>query len=353
MLIPKRGAMMQTCRDVNNGNIIDISRLTPAELDQLHYAKRRKQLGVGPVCKGCNHPVNLTHHQSGAWFWRHNPGATAECSQIEFNHSESPEHLQGKLLISSALGGLTGWQVEAERFASHDGIDVFVDVFAERTQAGRHALQVDTAFEVQLSPQTTGDFVGRTEAIRQVTGARPVWATPHRAALGSTCGLIIDGSAAMVVDQAYAHVDQETPLTSIPLGTMVKGIWGSRPKYEFAQSGDITSSDPRALAPWIVWTKGQGKPRLVPRRRTDPTEPFDRDCDRPEATATVSAISPGVFVGPSPLREWPQYTMEWTAGLWEGRSRMAAARQHADITLNDVDEEALRLFPSPASSTSV
>ena len=59
---------------------------------------------------------------------------------------------------------------------------MFVDVFAKRTAASWHALQMDTAFEVQLSPQTTGAFVERSDGIQRVTGARPVWATPHRAA---------------------------------------------------------------------------------------------------------------------------------------------------------------------------
>ena len=345
MLVPKRGSMMLTCLDERSGEIINLSTLSAEDLDRIHSAKKRQDVGIDSVCKGCHHPVHLVHHPCGSWYWRHNRGRPHDCSQVEFNHSESAEHHRGKLLIAQGLNGLQGWSVEPERHGSKGGTDVFVDVFAERTEDAVHALQVDTAFEVQLSPQSTGDFVARTASIREVTGAQAVWATPHAASLDSVCGLIVDGSAAMVVDRAYTHVDQEAALDPLALDRAVRGIWGGRRRYEFAQSGDIISTDPRARPPWIVWTRGQGAPRTVARRVRPTDVPIDRDCDRPEALTSVTEIR-----RPATDSRSEYLTEGWTDAHWEGRSRMALARRYAGVALDGVDFEALRRFPEALSS---
>lgn len=192
---------------------------------------------------------------------------------------------------------------------------------------------------------------------------RAVWVTPDRLALDSNCGLIIDGSAAMVVDQIFTHVGQTTALAPVPLDQVVTGIWGTRRKYEFAQSGDILTPDPLARPPWIVWTRGQGKPRTTPRRRVEELEQIDRDCDRVTASteaAEEAAIEPEengriTVAGPPATRDprWPLYAQNWGPEEWHGRARMAAARVFARVPLNALDREALRrhLECRPAETT--
>jgi hypothetical protein len=41
---------------------------------------------------------------------------------------------------------------------------------------------------------------------------------------------------------------------------------------------------------------------------------------------------------------------EWGPEQWEGRARMAEARRHAGLELDQIDTEALRRYPAPPTS---
>lgn len=265
--------LMLTALDEKSSRVLNIVAMTQPELDSVHGRRVAQRHGYDIVCKQCNGPVHLVVNQHHTAYWRHDPGAGRTCllTQVTTGH-ESPEHLAAKYAIARALHSLGGWTTEPERRFQRDGDLVIVDVFAEHTNPAIH--QPATAWEVQMSPQTRGDFVSRTEQIRRVARLRAAWVTPHDDALAEQLGIIIDPSATHVVDRVYTAPDEAVRVDPIPTGEFVKAVARHRPTLLWAQAGEYRR--------WIAFppsAAGTHPTKPKPPRPT-PTHRDDRECAR-------------------------------------------------------------------------
>jgi hypothetical protein len=278
-------AMMLTASDPNGG-LLD---LTDHRFNsETWHGQQARRAGRVAVCAGCQAPVHLVRSARGRWFWRHNPGTRKQCILSEFHCNESDEHVEAKYTLVERLRALN-WNAQPERVFG--GGEARVDVWAERD--GHHR-----GWEVQLSAQTSADFIERTRRVERLAALevggspRVAWLTPHDRPLGSRLGVVTSPDARMVVGRIYRAPDEESaPLDHLSLAAFTSAVNRSSPALMFGQSGDIAEDGERR---WIAYPVGSVGSGTASRRTgtSDLSTPDDRSCERPSATRRTTPPPP-------------------------------------------------------------
>lgn len=273
--------MMLTALNAATGDVLDLTAMTAEQRDLVHGVRTARRSGYDIVCRQCESRVGLVRNHHHTEFWRHAPQAGRACILSQFHQNESPEHFGAKVTIATALRGLTGWVVDPERRFDDAGDIAIIDVYAHHTSPAAH--QRPVAWEVQLSYQTHGDFVERSDRIERAAGAYASWITPFDQQLGGVQGIVTDNRAEMVVGRIYTEPDEDSaPLPPMPLAQFVKDVSRKHRRLMWSASGE----DDRFIAYPIEAAE------RIPRRH--PSAPGtltadDRACDRVPVVALPPA----------------------------------------------------------------
>lgn len=272
--------MMLTALNGKSGQILDVERLAPQQLDELHGRPQAIRYGYDPICKGCFAGVSLVRFKSGTDFWRHLPNMSDVCILAGMSESESVEHAEGKKTIARTLRTLAGWEYEFEKVA--DGCKI--DVYANHTKPKSH--QHPVAWEVQLSQITHGEFVHRTKTIHDATGAHTHWVTPHSFQLGNVEGMVVDRKVTTVVGRIFHEPDEDSAPMPMPLPAVIKGLKQHNNTLIMGQSGEHGE--------WLIYPKDAAGSRSESPRPRAPSEavtPKDRDCQRPVTPRPATTLA--------------------------------------------------------------
>lgn len=271
--------VMLTARNATSGSILDLTALPESLRERMHGRKTARHNGIEPVCKHCAGGVHLVVNHHGRAFWRHDAGTARTCLLAEVGGGESEDHVGAKAAITGALRALTGWSATPEERFERDGDVVVVDVYATPDRSEAH--RVPTAWEVQLSTQSYGEFMDRTAQRRRVADCRTAWVTPHGPALRDVLGVVSNSHATQIIDRIYESPYSTANLPPISLDHFVRGVAAKRPKLLWSQSGQDGE--------WIAYPSNSvGNVPVAESRRSERrgnSGDEDRACDRPGASA--------------------------------------------------------------------
>lgn len=288
-------SMMLTALDARQGRILNLVELDQRTRDEVHGVRVARSNGYDLVCRQCEHGVHLKVNHLGRSYWQHNPGNASRCILDSIKTSESPEHFAAKYAIAKSIGMLKGWTAMPEQRFELAGEVVIPDVYAKHASPAAH--QAATAWEVQLSKQTRGDFIHRTDERLRVVGCRTAWVTPHGDALGNTLGVVSDPTGERIVGRLFTNPYDDVPLPPMPLDQFVNKVARRRGHFVWADAG--------ANNEWIAYpSESIDAERTRPRvgnTRTVLEEADDRLCDRPAPTRPPTPSPPS----PQPTRTQP------------------------------------------------
>lgn len=284
--------MMLTALNANTGDIIDITTLAAPQIDDLNGKRVAQRHGYDVICKGCHRPSHLVKNHHHTVFFRHNPG-TGNCilNELSRGSSESEEHLQAKAALAQAFRSLGGWDAQLEQLHNLDGDVVEIDVATRYLNTPTHDAQGAYAWEVQLSPQTAGEFTLRSNEIRRISGHRVTWLTPHATPVGRNAAMICDPKAQLIVARLLTSTDPWITTPPTPVDKIVKSVHRARPGHHhhemLDQYGEERTYHIVDIADWRTGTTPDT-------RRTHSggahNEPADTRCQRPlEAPAARPA----------------------------------------------------------------
>lgn len=266
---------MLTALEAKAGRILNLVELDQRTRDEVHGIRVAKRNGYDIVCRQCEHGVHYVVNQLGRAFWRHNPGNASRCIFDSIKTGESQFHIAAKYTIAKTLGGLGGWTATPEQRFELDGESIITDVYAEHSSPAIH--QAPTAWEVQLSKQTEGEFIHRAEQRQRVAGCRTAWVTPHADALGRTLGVISDPTGERVVARLFTNPYDDVPLPPMPLGVFVNKVARRRGHFLWTDTGVSRS--------WIAYPADSADAKRSKRRDQGNAgvtqEVDDRLCERP------------------------------------------------------------------------
>lgn len=256
---------MLTAFDAKSERILNLVEFDQKSRDEMHGIRVARSNGYDIVCRQCEHGVHLRTNHRGRWYWQHNPGNGSRCILDSIKSGESEYHIAAKYAIAKTLSVLGGWKAIPEQRFERDGDVVVVDVYAVHAKPATH--QAPTAWEVQLSKQTSGDTLHRTEERLRVAGCRTTWVTPHEDALGRALGVVSDPKGERVVGRLFTSpYDDAVPLPPMPLGRFVNKVAKRRGHFLWADVGDDRS--------WIAYPADSATTVI---RRRDTVGPVTRD----------------------------------------------------------------------------
>ena len=266
--------MMTSAINERQGNLVSVVDMTVDQRNRLHGRRVATRNGYDMICRGCHGPVHLVC-RGNRMFWRHNPGARAACIFGDFEpNGEGEAHFAAKLGLAKALSSLTGYTVDCERTFTDGDDTVRADVYAENENpAGEH--QRPMLWEIQLSSQTHGRFIDRTEQAKRVAGRPRAWLTPHGTDLGDVRGIVTDRHAIKVTDRLYTDPYMTAPMPEMDVSAWARFVARRRPKLLWSQSGDNGE--------WIAYPPHANTVAPVT-AEPDPATidvPIDRECYRP------------------------------------------------------------------------
>lgn len=255
--------MMLVAVNANDRRLLDLTSLSAADVDRLNGKRVARRHGFDVVCQGCHRPAHLVRNHHGTVFFRHDPGHASDCIITEVvrrGGGESGEHIAAKAQLVTAIRNLSGWHAEPEQRHERDGEVVIADVAAVYGDTPRHTGQGRFAWEVQLSPQTTGEFIERTAEFRRVADLRARWLTPHAAHVGAELAMICNAEATHIVERLLLSYEPEIASPPLLVGQVVKSVHRARPGHRWFQRGDA--------GPWYVaHIDAFGRP--LPRRQRE------------------------------------------------------------------------------------
>jgi hypothetical protein len=282
---------MLTALDAASDGVIDLTAMSPEQRDMVHGQSVARRHGRNIVCRHCKQPAHLAHlKRSDAWFWKHNPGAASRCLLADvYPNGQSEEHFAAKLAIVKTLRLMTGWNAEPERRFGQDDEAVIPDVYAWHDQPSPH--QRPIAWEVQLAPQTHGEFIDRTERTRRIGGVRTAWVTPYDDDLDQQMGIVTDSTGSIVTGRIYDAPDEERQMDPMPLGEFVRRWAATLPDLVWADAGfrNRWIAFPAAAA---TTTPRSAIQRLHPFASNSPAVDLEA-CRRPSAQERLTALCVG------------------------------------------------------------
>lgn len=304
------GALMLTAWDDRAGEVLDLTALSDERLHQLHGKPNRLKHGVAPLCRHCDWPVHFVK-RGETMFWRHDPGNKRACLTADVRVGESAEHIAAKVAIVVNLR-LRKWDAKLEEaFPATGRPEVVVDVYAQHPHPRAH--QVSTAWEVQLSRQTHGDFIERTAQRERFAQVPTTWVTPHRDALGDLQGLVSDTTGGHIIERLWQD-HEGTPYPAMALGKVVGSLAARTPKLRLLQIGE-NGTWVALNADDISGRPATKKPARRARERDDADTCWRVGLPQPEQQAAFS-----VPAGPSPVhirrpsKTWPVATVIQPSG---------------------------------------
>lgn len=287
--------MMLTALNATDGAVLDVTDMAPQQVYELNGKRIARRHGYDLICKGCHRPAHLVRNHHGHLFFRHDPGlGSCILNELTRHGGESEEHINAKLVLVEALRSLSHWHVEPEQRHDDNGETIIIDVAAHYGDEPSHDAQGDFAWEVQLSPQTSGEFHERTNTIRRVSGHQPRWLTPHRIAVGELPAIICDRTAQVINDRLMWSYEPRIELPPAPVPTIVKSIHKRNRGHRWFPMLDH-STDTR---PYYVVSEDAFRNGRRPRNeRRNPTESgTDTPCTR-QAFVPVEIDMPHLGAG--------------------------------------------------------
>ncbi len=278
------GSMMLTALDANTGRILNLVELDQRTRDGVHGIRVAKSNGYDIVCRQCEHGVHLKINHLRRAYWQHNPGNATRCILDSIKTGESQFHIAAKYTIAKSLGRLSGWTATPEQRFELDGEFVITDVYAQHAAPAGH--QAPTAWEVQLSKQTSGDFIHRSEQRLRIAGCRTAWITPHADALGKALGVVSDPTGERVVARLFTNPYDDVPLPPMPLEQFVNKVARSRGHFLWTDTGEGRT--------WIAYP-GDSTDANRSKRGNESSpgltqDDEDRLCQRPTAASTMPPV---------------------------------------------------------------